>query len=292
MAADAALNINGNVTWTGDVFSTAILCCCVPDYMIVSDVLGNYLRNSHVEGGRFAPARECLINMLGAKNNRTISPVAPDGFCGYGACEIINNFHGQTMGQEMQAGRQQKRAWIPHVDILDDLHADGKYNAYGVPPLLVIKFCVRCDDFCLSLQSTSSSRAACCPSASRSRCEPQFRWSTSTRNPVSARSFEPADAPRALPASRVPSPPHARPVAVLIIYEVENHPQVGGDSRGRHFEVMLPTEKFLAERAKLRESAAKPDKKRKAQDEFLENQKRAAEGFARANSAGSSAKGC
>ena len=126
---------------------------------------------------------------------------------------------------------------------------------------------------------------------------------------MSARSFEPADAPRALPASRVPSPPHARPVAVLIIYELENHPQVGGDRRGRHFEVMLPTDKFLAERAKLREAAAKPGRKRKEHDEFLEKQQKKQDefkeqqkqeefkeqqkqAFARANSAGSSAKGC
>eukprot|EP00966_Prymnesium_polylepis_P186317 4318744-Prymnesium_polylepis.1 len=138
----AALNINGHVTWTVEGFSSAILTSLVPAYIIVSDVLGNYLRNSQVEGGTYAPARMCLINMLGAKNNRTIPPVAPDGYCGYGACEIINKFLGQTMGQEMQAGRQQNRQWIPHVEILDDLHADGKYNAYGDPPFLVIKFCV------------------------------------------------------------------------------------------------------------------------------------------------------
>eukprot|EP00966_Prymnesium_polylepis_P330183 7385846-Prymnesium_polylepis.1 len=99
MAAGAALNINGHVTWTHTGFSTSILSSLAPDYIIVYDILGNRLRNSAVvEGGIYAPARKYIISMLGAKHNRTITPVPPDGYCGYGACEIINNFFGQQMG--------------------------------------------------------------------------------------------------------------------------------------------------------------------------------------------------
>ena len=141
-------DINGNVTWTATGFSTAILTALVPEYIIVSNILGNYLRNSHVEGGRFAPARTCLINMLGAKGNRIIEEVKADGYCGYGACEIINNFFGQQMGPSMAAGRARGETWIQQDNILDDLHAAGKYNADGTPPFLVIKFCVRCDETC------------------------------------------------------------------------------------------------------------------------------------------------
>eukprot|EP00966_Prymnesium_polylepis_P188926 4377471-Prymnesium_polylepis.1 len=80
--------------------------------------------------------------MLGAKGNRIIEEVNPDGYCGYGACEIINNFFDQQMGPSMVAGRARGETWIQQDNILDDLHEAGKYNADGTPPFLVIKFCV------------------------------------------------------------------------------------------------------------------------------------------------------
>eukprot|EP00966_Prymnesium_polylepis_P275616 6368126-Prymnesium_polylepis.1 len=52
------------------------------------------------------------------------------------------------MGPSMAAGRARRETWIPQYNILDDLHAPGKYNADGAPPFLVIKFCVRCDEAC------------------------------------------------------------------------------------------------------------------------------------------------
>jgi hypothetical protein len=182
---------------------------------------------------------------MGVSNTHDIEPVAADGQCAFGACDNGNTFLGQVMAEEMVAMRAAGHTWLPHDLILDDWHTPGKHNGTDdegncIVPVLVLKLFISCD--------------GAVPMAS------VHLLVSGGMIPVTAQ-ITVKEAMRKVHDSEDP---------ILVIYEVENHPQVGGQYGGRHFEVMVPKPAFLAQK-RVAETSKKRQGKR--HDKFEKDQK-------------------
>ena len=193
-------------------------------------------------------ARALTLNVLGFKETHSIEPVPPDGFCGYAACEIGNSFHHQVMGPELVAMRTALTSWIQHDLIMEDWSIDGKHHCPGddgdTIPILALKVYITCDPI---------APFATVHLLVWSGAMPGLETYTHLEALQMIRRYE---------------------CPILLLYEFINHPQIGGDQNGRHFETMLPSAQFLKEKVKAEKQMKKQEQQHK---KFAMSQ---AEGFA------------
>ena len=226
-------------------FSSPLVSGIIPQYKIVTAATGDYLHGPFPAGGTYDASRTLLMRLLGVINTHDIEPVAADGKCAFGACDNGNTFLGQMMGEEMVAMRAAGNTWLQHDLILNDWHTPGKHNGTDdegncIVPVLVLKLYISCD--------------AVVPMAT------VHLLVSGGMIPVTAQ-ITVKEAMRKVHDSEDP---------ILVIYEIENHPQVGGQYGGRHFEVMVPKPAFLAQK-RVAETSKKRQGKR--HDKFEEDQK-------------------
>ena len=217
-------------------FTSPILAAHTKEYKTISDpTMGDHLAKS---GGLYDAGRSMLAKLLGVGTTRKIVPVPADGFCAYGASQAMNDYHGQQMGPRMVGFQAIGRSWLEHDEIITDLNIEGKHNAGGLP-ILTLKLRISCD-----------------------RIIP-----VCTVHLLITNGPMPLTDPMSLQEAMRMVVTHEDPI--LLMYEFENHPQVGGDMEGRHFEAMIPTKVFFSNREK---EAKIEGKNKRTRDEFIEQQ--------------------
>ena len=228
--------MSGPLSFDDHGFSTAILAAHTKEYKIVTDpMMGDHLAKYI---GLYDAARTMLTKLMGFGTTRKIVPVPADGFCAYGASHAMNDYHEQQMGPAMVGFQAIGRSWLEHDEIITDLNIEGKHNAGGLP-ILTLKLRICCD-----------------------RIIP-----VCTVHLLITNGPMPLTDPMSLQEAMRMVVTHEDPI--LLMYEFENHPQVGGDMEGRHFEAMIPTKVFFSNREK---EAKIEGKNKRTRDDFIEKQ--------------------
>ena len=241
-------NVNSNgwlVNFDGAGFTNAFCCVPVPAMRIVIDPMGDHLLFPAGQSFYDVP-RKLLLDWFGKGGIRSIAPVKADGYCAYGAAKNFNAFYEAEIGPGLQAGLAALQTWLGHDEIVADLYEADKYHDKTNNPVFVLKVSIRCDENS-PIGTVHLLRAG----RALPDCSPLTLFN----------------------AIRLVAD-HDRPI--LVLYDFENHPAVGGFHGGRHFEVMIPTKKFFTSRTK------EAEQKRSRQEKHEKSAKEQADGYEKA----------